>query len=159
MMTAMDDYRPHYMAMAIEQALQAEREGSLPIGAIIVNSSGLVAAGRNGVMQPFFHPGRHAEMNALSVLEETHFQDTQGLHLYSTLEPCVMCLGSIVQHRIGKVFFGSFDPDGGAGYLLPKISERYAENYLPLWFGPTCPELTDELFVRAKALYRTKRPR
>lgn len=143
---------------AIELALQAEREGNLPIGCVITRDDTIIAEGRNNIWAPEFAPHRHAEMEALKQLSIEDRMSGAGLALYTTLEPCLMCAGAISLHAIGRVFFGSLDPYGGAvagvGPPPPYFAEHRA---LASWSGPAYAAACDPLYARAMALIRAKR--
>ncbi|HKY03878.1 MAG TPA: hypothetical protein VJQ56_03260, partial [Blastocatellia bacterium] len=66
------------------------------------------------------------------------------------LEPCVMCMGALLLHGVGRVVFGASDPRGGAGVVLDHLPAYYANGAgVPLWIGPLMPEVCDELYRRA----------
>jgi tRNA(adenine34) deaminase len=146
-----------FMRMAIEEAYKAEAQGNLPIGAVVAQGQRLITSAQNSVMTPDFHPGEHAEINALRRIPTSELPNASSFTLYVTLELCVMCLGAVVLHRVGRVVFGASDPNRGAGYLIPSISERYPEKYLPELIGPTHSTECDPLFERANRIYRTIR--
>lgn len=101
-----------YMKWALECAKKSKRD--IPVGAVIV---------KNGKMLAFAHNEkekkqdctRHAE---LIVIQEASKQlenwRLNGCELYVTLEPCPMCAWAIIQSRISKVYFGSYDTFYGA---------------------------------------------
>jgi tRNA(adenine34) deaminase len=151
-------YNPDMMERAFELAAEAEGDGNLPIAALIADGYGVITTGKNGVMSPIFHPGRHAEIAAMSRLEDKDIARLGELALYVTLEPCLMCIGSAVLHRIKTIFFAAHDPDRGATYLMPHIAERYPAKYLPNIVGPTAAQRGDELFEQARRIYRMVRP-
>lgn len=103
-----------WMRQALSLAHQAEAEGEVPVGALIVRKGELIAEGWN---QPVMShdPTAHAEVMALRAagIAETNYRllDTT---LYVTLEPCVMCAGAIIHARIGRVVYGATDPRVGA---------------------------------------------
>ncbi len=74
---------------------------------------------------------------------------------YTTLEPCLMCFGSLVLHRVGRVVYGAVDPLGGAvglvKHLLPYVAGQAASI---TWDGPASPATCDPLWERAAARYR-----
>jgi tRNA(adenine34) deaminase len=74
---------------------------------------------------------------------------------YTTLEPCVMCAGALLLHGIGRVVFGTTDTEGGAGVLLSHLPDYYKGGAagVPLWIGPTLPEVCDELYARVRARF------
>jgi tRNA(adenine34) deaminase len=140
---------------AIELALQAEREGNLPIGCVIGRGETIVAEGRNGIRFPDFAPHRHAEMEALRSLAIDDRIAGDELTLFTTLEPCLMCAGAISLHRVGRVVFGSVDPFGGAVVGIDRLPPYFeGHRRAAEWIGPALPDLCDPLYERAMALIR-----
>ena len=91
-----------FMRAAIKEAQDGAEEGGIPIGAALVDTNGmLIATGRNRRMQDSACI-MHAEINCLYNAGKT-VQDFRGMTMYSTLMPCHMCAGAIVQFGIGKV--------------------------------------------------------
>ena len=134
----MSDTKPP-MIRALELAERAARIGEVPVGAVIVDpeTQEIVAEGHN---QPIVDhdPTAHAEIRALrAAAQKRENYRLPGLHLYVTLEPCVMCAGAISFARIGKVVFAASDPKGGALVHGPRFFEQ-----------PTChwrPEVEQDL--------------
>lgn len=102
-------------SVAFEQAWGSWRAGNYGVGAALVDpvTDELVAAGRNQVAQSEPEPGllsgnmtAHAEMNAFASLERFN---ADGLHLYTTLQPCLMCAASAMQLKVSHVSFASND--------------------------------------------------
>ena len=93
----MDDF----MRAAFEEARLGAEEGGVPIGAALVDGDTLIATGRNRRLQDTA-PVMHAEINCLYNAGKT-IQDFGGMTLYSTLMPCYMCAGAILQFGITKV--------------------------------------------------------
>ncbi len=145
-----------FMHRAIELALLAEREGNLPVGAVITLDSEVVAEGRSAIWVPEFDATRHAEIEALRAVRSDLWESSDEMTLYTTLEPCLMCFGSILLHRIGRVVFGSSDSYGGAGsslgHLPPYFQERIEKTR---WLGPIMPGECDPLRERLRALEGT----
>jgi tRNA(Arg) A34 adenosine deaminase TadA len=82
------------------------------------------------------------------------------MELYTTLEPCLMCTGSILLHRIGTVVFGSADSYGGASSAFSKFPpyfKRQMEN--THWEGPSHPAECDPLNDRVMLLVEARRIR
>lgn len=110
---------------AVSLAWEAYCAGSLPIGAVIVDDGNgrIVATGRNALFETesdaLLHGSRlaHAEMNALLKLSQTKISP-ENCTLYTTLEPCMMCMGSIRMVRIGSVHFAAYDPVAGSSALV-----------------------------------------
>lgn len=70
---------------------------------------------------------------------------------YTTLEPCVMCMGALLLHGVGRVVFGALDGEGGAGSLLGHLPDYYSDGAcIPEWIGPLLPELCTPLYERVK---------
>ena len=104
----------HYMRIALEQAHQALREGEVPIGAVLV-SEGEVLAQAHNMPISLNDPTAHAEILVLreAALRKNNYRLPNTV-LYVTVEPCVMCVGAIMQARVATVVFGAFDPRAGA---------------------------------------------
>jgi len=150
--TAAPDLR--HLRRAVQLALEAEERGNLPIGAVITLGDEVVAEAGNAVLQPFYHPGRHAEVEALGRVPASLWPRARELTCHTTLEPCVMCLGALLLHGVGRVVFGARDTEGGSGQLLAGLPAYYAGGAgTPEWVGPVMPELCDPLFRRALARF------
>lgn len=102
------------MHEALQLAAQAEADGEVPVGALIVKENAIIGKGWN---RPIANhdPTAHAEIMALRAaaqhLKNYRLPDTT---LYVTLEPCAMCAGAIIHARIKRVVFATHDPRGGA---------------------------------------------
>jgi len=144
-----------FMEKAVELALEAEKIGNLPIGAVIILENTIIAEGANSILVPEFNPGKHAEMNAIDNIPVHLWRRSKDMTCYTTLEPCCMCFGRILLSGIGKVVFGANDPQGGAGCVIPHLPEFHQKNGKPLWVGPILPEVCDALFERAKTIFNT----
>jgi len=142
-----------FMRRAIELALLAEQEGNLPVGAVITLHGQVVAEGRNAIWVPRFDATRHAEMEALRAMPADLWPSSGEMSLYTTLEPCLMCFGAILLHRIGRVVFGAADGFGGAdpipSHLPPFFQRRLANTQ---WVGPQMPAECDPLGERVRTL-------
>ncbi len=128
---AQDEY---WMRQALLQAQEAGAHGEIPVGAVLIDKNGLLAAAGNS---PIRHqdPTAHAEIFVLrNAAEQLQNYRLVGTTLYVTLEPCIMCMGAMIQARIGRLVYGAFDPKTGAagsvysigndGYLNHKIDIR-----------------------------------
>lgn len=142
-----------FMQRAVELALAAEGAGNLPIGALIVLDGDILAEGRSELLKPRYAPGRHAEMQALSAVDDAHWPEARTMTCYTTLEPCVMCFGALLLHGVGRVVFGAYDTLGGAGTLLQHLPPYYEDARVFDWEGPLMPEVCDPLYARADALF------
>jgi creatinine deaminase len=91
------------MKLAYEQALASYREGGLPIGAVMVEDGTVVAAGHNRRVQEG-DPTAHGEMDCFRRAGRRPRYD--GVTLYTTLSPCMMCSGTILQFGVPRVVIG-----------------------------------------------------
>ncbi|GAB6094175.1 tRNA adenosine(34) deaminase TadA [Desulfatiferula olefinivorans] len=109
-----------FMLLAIKEAEKAGQNQEVPIGSVIVAKSGeiLSSAGNRTINQA--DPTAHAEM--LAIRNAAYFLGNYrltGATIYTTIEPCIMCMGAIVHARLERVVFGASDPKwGGAGSLF-----------------------------------------
>jgi len=103
-----------WMRLALEQAKESAKKGEVPVGAILVNQDRLLAAAGNCPISRF-DPTAHAEILAIreAALKLGNYR-IPGTTLYVTLEPCIMCMGAIIQARIERLVFGAHDPKTGA---------------------------------------------
>jgi tRNA(adenine34) deaminase len=147
-----------FMHRAIELALLAEREGNLPVGAVITLDGQGVAEGRSAIWIPKLDATRHAEIEALRAIRPELWVSSDEMTLYTTLEPCLMCLGAILLHRIGAVVFGSSDSYGGAGPVLSRLPPYFREQMEHTqWLGPIMPGQCDPLHKRLLALEEARK--
>ncbi|MFQ3870907.1 tRNA adenosine(34) deaminase TadA [Staphylococcus sp. Mo2-1] len=114
----------NYMKIAIEEAKKAGDIGEVPIGAVIVRDNEVIARAHNlreSSQDPTAHAEHLAIQKAAAVVGSWRLENCR---LYVTLEPCVMCLGTIVMSRIPYVIYGAKDPKGGcAGSLMDLLQE------------------------------------
>ncbi len=111
--------------IAFREAWTAFCSDAFPVGAAVVNPSGVVvAAGRNTVrgLKPttgFLHGNKlgHAEINALLQINERQYPDYQQFTLFSTAEPCPLCLGAMVMSKLRKCCYAARDPIAGSAGL------------------------------------------
>jgi tRNA(adenine34) deaminase len=98
-----------WMTIALQEALKAEAEGEVPIGAVLVKDGMLIAKAHN---QPISKNDAtaHAEIQLLRVAGKKLKNYRQiNSTIYVSLEPCAMCLGAMVHARISRIVFGAYD--------------------------------------------------
>jgi tRNA(adenine34) deaminase len=118
-----------YMRLAIDQAAIAEENGDVPIGAVIVHESRVIAKAYNE-RQQLNDPTAHAEIIALTqAAEAIGSWRLHGSTIYVTLEPCPMCAGALVLARIDRLVFGTDDPKTGACGSLYNIVQDARLNH------------------------------
>jgi cytosine/creatinine deaminase len=99
-----------YMDVALAQATKSYKEGGLPIGAVLLENGDIVAQGHNRRVQEG-DPTAHGEMDCLRAAgRRSSYRSTV---LYTTLSPCMMCAGTIVQFKIPRVVIGDTVNFGG----------------------------------------------
>lgn len=103
------------MQAAIAQAQKSRAEGGIPIGSVLVRDGDLLTAGHNRRVQAN-DPVAHAEIDCLR--SAGRLRTFQGTVLYSTLMPCYLCAGAVVQFGIKKVIVGESRTFAGAIDLL-----------------------------------------
>jgi tRNA(adenine34) deaminase len=126
-MSANDQY---WMQKAYEQALLAQKEEEIPVGAVLINQHNeLLALSRNAV-QSSHDASEHAEMRvirqAAQQLKNHRLLDTT---LYVTLEPCAMCAGLMVHARIKRLVFATRDFKMGAAGSVYNLLQGYPLNH------------------------------
>jgi tRNA(adenine34) deaminase len=133
----MDNTNTSFMELAIEQAKLAGTRGEVPVGAIIVDqASGNVLAQAGNRTEERNDPTAHAEM--LVIQEAAKAAGSPRLEkcdLYVTLEPCPMCAAAISFARIGRLYFGAFDPKSGGVDHGPRIYEQATCHHAPEVYG------------------------
>jgi tRNA(adenine34) deaminase len=125
------------MGLALQQARLAFAAGEVPIGAVLVLNSQVAAAACNST-EARRNPLSHAELLCISAAAEQ--QLAWRLHeatLYSTIEPCPMCAGAILQARLARLVYGAKQPrigaDGSWVAMFPKqpIQQQHAQHAQP----------------------------
>jgi len=95
-----------YMAMALEAARAAGRDGNRPIASIIARDGEILGTGRN-TMYSDFDPSAHAEVAAVrDACRRLRTLDLSGATLYSTLEPCPMCFWAMQEAKVARLVLG-----------------------------------------------------
>jgi tRNA(adenine34) deaminase len=103
-----------FMRAALEEARSTAQAGEVPVGAVLVLDTQIIARSGNRTIRNC-DPTAHAEVmvlrEAARVLGNYRLA---GTTLYVTIEPCSMCAGAIIQARVPRVVYGCDDPKGGA---------------------------------------------
>ena len=118
-----------WMSLALEQAVKAEEDGEVPVGAILVKDGLVVARAHN---QPIStnDATAHAEIQLLRAAgRKLKNYRLTGTSLYVTLEPCAMCLGAIMHARVERVVFGAHDPKTGVCGSSENLMEANCFNH------------------------------
>ena len=104
----------HWMRQAVAAAFEAKERGEVPIGTCIVLGDAVLAVGGNRTRTDG-DPTAHAEIVALreAAAKVGNYRLTDAV-VYSTIEPCVMCAGALIQARVKRLVYGARDERAGA---------------------------------------------
>jgi tRNA(adenine34) deaminase len=106
--------REHWMQLALQQARLAMEQDEVPVGALVVRAGTVIASAHNAV-RACKDPSAHAEVLALrKAAEQLGSERLTDCTLICTLEPCVMCVGTMMQARIAELVFAAREPKSGA---------------------------------------------
>jgi cytosine deaminase len=134
-----------FMALALEEAKLGYDEGGVPVGSVMVSNGEVIAQGHNRRVQEG-DPIAHGEMDCLRRAgRRPHYKDVT---LYTTLSPCMMCTGTILQFGIPRVVIGEQENFEGNGAFL---SERGVE--VVLLNDPACIELMSRFIEEKPSLW------
>ena len=144
------------MRLALREAEQAFAENEVPVGAVIVRDTQVIAAAHNQREQ-LKDPTAHAEMIAITQAA-TAVGDwrLERCTLYVTLEPCPMCAGAILQARIPQVVYGATDPKAGAVdtlfHLLEDARLNHRANVTAAILSQPCADILSRFFRAQREL-------
>jgi len=126
-----------FMGQALQEAEAALGRGDLPIGALVVHGNRVVGRGSSRR-----NTGRckisHAELNALFSCSEYVGEHHDECIVYSTVEPCPMCLGAIIMADVRHVVFGAFDYRAGATHMIERVP--YVAHHIRTYLGGVLEE-------------------
>ena len=104
----------HWMRQALAAAREARSRGEVPVGTCVVNADQLIAVSGNRTRTDC-DPTAHAEIVALrEAAQKLGNYRLTGVDVYSTIEPCAMCAGALMQARIRRLIYGAADERAGA---------------------------------------------
>ncbi|MCZ2341524.1 MAG: tRNA adenosine(34) deaminase TadA [Bacteroidales bacterium] len=147
-----------HMEMALDEAMVADAEDEVPVGAVIVSLERReIIARAHNQREQLQDPTAHAEMIALTqAAASLKSWRLEQCVLYVTLEPCPMCAGAIVQARLPVVVYGCTDRKAGACHTLYQITSDPRLNHRCQVIGGVeaerCALLLSEFFARKRAL-------
>lgn len=121
------DYE-YFMKKALDQARTALDAGEFPVGCVLVHQNRILATGaRKGSMGNFPNEIDHAEMIVLKCLADMDINtDKKEMVLFTTMEPCLMCLGALILSGISEVVYAYEDVmGGGTGCNLTGLTPLY----------------------------------
>lgn len=142
-----------WMRVAIDEAERAGDRDEVPVGAVLVIEGAEVARGHNRTIVDR-DPSAHAEIVALRAAAHVAGDHRVGGTLYVTLEPCVMCMGALVQARVQRLVFAARDPKAGAAVSLYELgSDARLNHRFPVEEGLLAEESAELL----RAFFRRRR--
>src|ERR1700761_3512302 len=153
-MTSAKETDEAYLRDAIAEANDAEANGEVPVGAIVVHEGSIIGRGQNRVLRDN-DPTAHAEIVALRQAGLT-LRNYRLNHctLYVTLEPCAMCAGAILHARIARLVYAAPDPKAGAcGSVLsvmnhPRLNHKV--EVLPGLLAEECGQMLTAFFRKRR---------
>ena len=121
-----------YMDDALEEAAKAFERGEVPVGAVIVETSGNIIARAGNETRERMDPSAHAEL--IAIRKACNTLKTERLlncDMYVTLEPCAMCAALIAHARIRRVYFAASDPKSGGVQQGARVFEHKQTHHVP----------------------------
>jgi tRNA(adenine34) deaminase len=140
----------YFMRLALEEAKVAFQEGEVPVGAVIVKNSKVIARAHNS-RETSKDPTGHAEILVLrSGTHENASWRLADATLYVTKEPCIMCAGAMLNARLGTLVYGCRDNKGGAvNSLYNLLSDKRLNHQVEVISGvleDECAEILQRFF-------------
>ena len=135
----------NYMSEALKEAEIAFEEGNIPIGCVIVLNNEIISRDHNQIYT-LKNRLAHAEFLALEKVQGELWKNKRKATIYSTYEPCPMCLGAIVLSRINRVVYGVDLDNSGAISLLEHFPllfrrEKWKIHYTSEVLAKECAEV------------------
>lgn len=150
------DTDAHWMRQAIAAAREAESRGEIPVGTCVVSEEKLLAVSGNRTRTDV-DPTAHAEIVALRIAahEVGNYRLTEAV-VYSTIEPCAMCAGALIQARVKRLVYGAPDERAGAVRSRFRICDTEFLNHRMEITAGVLEEECRELMQRFFRLRRSK---
>jgi len=161
--TALDTYQPDtaryaddlFALLACQEAYRAVLQGNYGVGSLIVAASGeVLVRGHNQVFSPYFRSDLHAEMVVMNEFEDRYrdIVDMGGYTLYTSLEPCPMCLTRLICAGIGTVKYVAPDQSGAMGQFAHHLPPNWVnlsqhQSFLKANASPQLQALAYDIFM------------
>lgn len=119
-----------WMNKAIEAAIEAENFDEVPIGACLINEKNEILAIAGNRTRTDCDPTAHAEILVLreAAKKISNYRLTETT-LYTTIEPCAMCAGALIQARVKRLVFGAHDERFGAVESVFRLCDNSSLNH------------------------------
>ena len=125
-----------YFELAFEAAAEAAENGEVPVGAVVVSKDDEILAVARNRMRELHDPTAHAEVLAIrEACQSVNSERLPEADLYVTLEPCTMCATAISFARIRRLYFGAYDPKGGAVEYGARFFSQPTCHHIPEIYG------------------------
>lgn len=149
-----DDRHVALVREALEVAREAHVSGDLPIGALVVGPDGVVVARGRNEREATGDPTAHAEIVAIrAAAAALGTSRLDGCTLVSTLEPCAMCAGAILQAHLDAVVYGAWDDKAGA---VGSVYDLLRDRRLPARVDVVAGVLAEECAAPVRAFFRDR---
>ncbi len=125
-----------FMQRAIELSIESVKNGGGPFGAVIVKDGKIIAEASNSVTKDN-DPTAHAEINAIRIAaKKLNTFNLSGCEIYTSCEPCPMCLGAIYWARIDKIYYANTREDAknigfDDSFIYDEISKPINKRAIP----------------------------
>ncbi len=151
----------HFMQAALKEAQKAFDKKEVPIGAVAVFKNKIIARAHN-LRETKQDPLGHAEIILLRKLSKKLKRwRMNDITLYVTLEPCLMCMGALMQARVGRLVFGALDPKAGACGSLYDFAQDFRLNHRiqvsPFILKEECSNLLSLFFKKLRDNHKIKK--
>ena len=155
------DFDKKMMSLAIEQALISKSKDEVPIGSVLTKKDNILGIGHNLSIE-MNDPTAHAEILAIrSACKKEENYRLLDCTMYTTLEPCLMCFGAIINSRIKRLVIGAVDQDSGAPISNKALLSQLRLNHKIVvetgLFADECSEILKNFF-KEKRLKRKLGP-
>ncbi len=143
-----------WMREALSEAAKAAAEGEVPVGAVVLLNGKIVGRGHNSPIQ-LHDPTAHAEIVALrQAARNVANYRLPGSILIATIEPCVMCIGAMIQARVEALIYGAADSKAGAVASCYQLADN---NQLNHRIQVTSGILEEECGAMLKSFFASRR--
>jgi len=152
-----DSQYPHdpFIIIVLKEAIKAAKEGNFGIGAVLVGKNGkIIERGRNHVFNPYFRSDLHAEMDVMTKFEKYYksIKNLKRFVLYTSLEPCPMCLARLICSGIKKVYYAAPDREGGMVHKLKSLPSIWVKlaakrKFIPAQCSPELRNIAFQIFL------------
>ena len=147
-------FRTH-MDLALDEARKAADRGEVPVGAVLVATSGEVLASAGNETRGRSDPTAHAEILVIrEAAASLGSERLTGCDLYVTLEPCAMCAAAISAARIGRLYYGAGDPKSGGVAHGARVLAHSQAHHVPEVYDGFSADVSEALL---KAFFKARR--